>query len=205
MDEIYRNTPLDEIPWNREEPPELLIHFIESENIQPCRTLDLGCGAGNYAVYLATRGCEVTGVDFTATAIKLAQQNAKKKGLQCTFIAADVIKDFPAFDKKFDFAYDWGLLHHILPKDRQTYVNNLSAVLNPGATYISVCFSEKDASFSGRDKYKTTGRGTTLYFSSENELRELFAPCFDIIELYTTELAGKFETHTFNCALMSRK
>ena len=205
MDDIYSNTPLDEIPWNREEPPELLIHFIESENIQPCRALDLGCGAGNYAVYLASRGFDVTAIDFSPTAIKLAKQNVKSKAVQCTFIAADVIKDFPAFDKKFDFAYDWGLLHHILPEDRQKYVKNVHALLNPGGKYLSVCFSEKDKGFERNGKYSRTSIGSTLYFSSEDELKELFFPCFDIIELYTTKIAGKFETHLFNYAFMIKK
>ena len=81
FDNIYKNTPLDEIPWNHERPPEPFLELLHSGKVTPCRTLDLGCGAGNYAVYLATRGFEVTGIDFSPAAIKIAKENAEKKGV----------------------------------------------------------------------------------------------------------------------------
>jgi SAM-dependent methyltransferase len=57
--------------------------------VRPCRTIDLGCGAGNYAIYLPGLGFEVTGVDSSPTAIKIAGENAKKQGVRCRFIVAD--------------------------------------------------------------------------------------------------------------------
>ena len=63
MDRIYKNMPLEKIPWNSETPPEALVELVESGKVKPCRAIDLGCGAGNYAVYLAGRGFEVTGID----------------------------------------------------------------------------------------------------------------------------------------------
>ena len=78
MDDIYKNVPLEEIPWNIETPPRLLVELVDTGKIKPCRAIDLGCGAGNYAVYLASRGFDVTGVDFSSEAIKIAKQNAKK-------------------------------------------------------------------------------------------------------------------------------
>jgi cyclopropane fatty-acyl-phospholipid synthase-like methyltransferase len=205
MDEIYRNTPLEDIPWNRETPPDLLVHLVDTGKVQPCRAIDLGCGAGNYVIYLASKGFDVTGVDFSPTAINLAKKNAKSKGVDCSFIVADVTNDFPGFNQGFDFAYDWGLLHHVFPEYRKTYVKNIYNLLNPKGKYLSLCFSEKDEGFEREGKYSKTDIGSTLYFSSEDELRELFAPSFDIIELYTTRIAGKFETHTFNYVFMSKK
>ena len=54
MDKIYRNMPLEEIPWNIETPPDALVELIESGKVKPCKTIDFGCGAGNYAIYLAS-------------------------------------------------------------------------------------------------------------------------------------------------------
>ena len=54
----------------------------------------MGCGAGNYAIYLASIGFDVTGVDLSPTAIKIAKENAKKKGVTSNFLIADVLGDF---------------------------------------------------------------------------------------------------------------
>jgi 2-polyprenyl-3-methyl-5-hydroxy-6-metoxy-1,4-benzoquinol methylase len=63
MDEIYQKMPLERIPWNIETPSAALVALVDSKSVTPCRAIDLGCGTGNYAVYLASRGFDVTGVD----------------------------------------------------------------------------------------------------------------------------------------------
>ena len=205
MDEIYRNMPLEEIPWNMQAPPELLVELVDAGKVQPCRVIDLGCGAGNYAVYLAERGFEVTGVDISPAAIAIAGKNADKKGLKCNFFVADVVEELEKVKQTWDFAYDWGLLHHIAPEQRHKYVENVYRVLNPSGKYLSVCFSEKDAGFGGSGKYRKTRFGSVLYFSSDDELRELFQACFQVIDLRTVEIDGKFESHIFNYAFMERR
>ena len=167
MDGIYRNLQPENIPWNIESPPEVLVRLVESGSIRPGKTLDLGCGAGNYAIYLAGRGFDVTGVDISPTAIRIATENARKKGVRCRFIVADLLGDMHEVPETFDFAYDWELLHHIYPEDRERYIRNVHSVLKPGGLYLSVSFSEEDPQFGGRGKYRSTRIGTTLYFSSE--------------------------------------
>ncbi|MHC4255655.1 MAG: class I SAM-dependent methyltransferase, partial [Planctomycetota bacterium] len=141
MDEVYKNMSLDKIPWNIQTPPELLVQLIESGKIQPCRAIDLGCGAGNYAIYLAQIGFDVTGIDFSPTAIKIAQENANARGVKCDFIVADVVNRFSDISGTWDFVYDWGLLHHIFPEHREKYVKNVYNILNPKGKYLSLCFS----------------------------------------------------------------
>jgi len=195
IDRIYRTVPLDAIPWNVGTPPDALVALVESGSVRPCRTIDLGCGAGNYAIYLAGLGFDVSGVDSSPTAIRIAEKNAREKGVRCRFIVADLLGDLHEVTGTFDFAFDWELLHHIFPEDRETYVRNVHKVLNPGATYLSVCFSEQDPQFGGTGKFRTTPIGTTLYFSSESELRELFLPYFVIRDLKTIEVGGKYGSH----------
>jgi len=205
IDDLYKNTPLDEIPWNIETPPELLVELVDSGKVRPCKAIDLGCGAGNYAIYLAGRGFEVTGVDFSPTAIRIAKENADKKGAKCNFFVADVVDELDEVNQTWDFVYGWGLLHHISPERRQKYLENVSRILNPKGKYLSVCFSEKDTGFGGSGKYRKTQLGSVLYFSCEDELRELFKAYFQIIDLRTVEISGKFESHIFNYAFMERK
>jgi len=205
VDRIYRTIPLENIPWNNETPPDALAGLVQKGIVRPCRTIDLGCGAGNYAIYLAGLGFDVTGVDSSPTAIKIARENAEKRGARCRFIVADLLGDLHEVEDTFDFAYDWELLHHIFPEDRETYIKNVSTILNPGGTYFSVCFSEKDPQFGGSGKYRKTRIGTTLYFSSESELRDLTAPYFTIRELKTIEVSGKFGPHCAVCLLAERR
>ena len=204
-DSIYKKIPLDEIPWNIETPPEALVELVKGGRVKPCKTIDLGCGAGNYAIYLASMGFDVTGIDISPTAIEFARENAIRKGVRCKFLAGDVLSALDEVMGTFDFAYDWELLHHIFPEKRKKYVENVHKILNPGGKYLSVCFSEKDTQFGGSGKYRKTHIGTILYFSSEGELRDLFEPYFKIKELKTIEIIGKSTSHFANYAFMERK
>jgi 2-polyprenyl-3-methyl-5-hydroxy-6-metoxy-1,4-benzoquinol methylase len=205
IDRIYQKIPLDKIPWNSETPPDALVELVQDGKVRPCRTIDLGCGAGNYAIYLAGLGFDVTGVDSSPTAIKISGEHAKKRGVRCRFIVADLLGDLQEVTGTFDFAYDWELLHHIFPEDRESYIKNVHKILNPKAMYFSVCFSEKDPQFGGSGKYRKTQIGTTLYFSSESELRELISPYFTIRELKTIEVSGKYGPHCAVSVLAERR
>ena len=197
--------PVEDIPWNRPEPPGLLVDLVESGKVAPCKAIDLGCGAGNYAIYLASRGFSMTAVDISPRAIEIARQNASRKGVECVFISADLLGDLEELGQGFDFAYDWELLHHLFPEQRKKYVENVSRLLNPGAKYFSVCFSEEDPQFGGKGKYRRTRLGTHLYFSSENELRQLFSQHFKILDLRTVEITAESGSHSVIYAFMEKK
>jgi len=205
MDAIYRNRPLDQIPWNIESPPDALVELVKSGKVDICKAIDLGCGFGHYTIYMASFGFDMTGVDVSPTAIKIARENAKKRDVRCHFIVADVLGDLGETEETYDFAYDWELLHHIFPEGRKRYVENVSKILNPQGQYLSVCFNEKDPHFGGSGKYRETPLGTILYFSSEDELRKIFEPYFNIQELRTFEIRGKPVPHLANYVFMNRK
>ena len=97
--------------------------------------------------------------------------------------------------KVFGLAYDWEVLHHIFPEERGVYIDNIRKMLEPGGIYLSVCFSEQDPDFGGEGKYRQTPINTTLYFSSEEEIRNLLVTDFTIKELRTVEIAGKYGPH----------
>lgn len=204
-EDVYRKVPINEIPWNREDPPEVLVELVESGKVQPCRCIDLGCGTGNYAIFLSKKGFAVTGIDISPSAIKIAKENAKEKGARCDFIVADVLHVADQVHENFDFAFDWEVLHHVFPQKRERYVQNVFNILNPGGMYLSVCFSDKEPRFGGKGKYRHTPLGTFLYFSSEKELGRLFSRFFTIVDLKTVEIRGKVAVHLANYALMEKK
>jgi ribosomal protein L11 methylase PrmA len=82
MDKIYSKIPLEKIPWNFQTPPATLVDLVNSRKVKPCKTVDMGCGTGNYAIYLGSLGFDVTGFDVSKSAVKIAIKNAKKKNIK---------------------------------------------------------------------------------------------------------------------------
>lgn len=80
-------------------PSRFLVSAVEGA--EPGRALDLACGAGRHARWLAERGWQVTAVDFSAVALAEARRLAAAQGLDVEWIEADVLAWEPpaqAFD-----------------------------------------------------------------------------------------------------------
>ncbi len=205
MEQIYGNAPPDKIPWNIKQPPKQLVELVESGIVAPCRAIDLGCGAGNYAIWLAKNGFKVTGIDLSESAVKLARKQAKQENVKCIFKAGDLTDTKFIADTEWEFAYDWEVLHHVFPEVRDKYIRNVVKLLQKGAAYYTVCFSEEDKDFGGEGKYRKTPMDTTLYFSSEKEIAQLLDAHFEIKEITTTEITGKYGPHMAVIAFAVKK
>ncbi len=205
MDEIYSTVPLEKIPWNIETPPDLLKKVVDTHLDKTSKIIELGCGAGNYVIYLAGKGFDVTGVDISPKAIDIAKKSMNKKGVKCKFVVSNVLSDMTEIIDNYDFAYDWELLHHIFPEDREKYINNVYRLLKPGGAYLSVFFSEESPQFGGKEKYRKTPLNTVLYFSSESEILKLVKPLFKVLELKTVEIQGKYSPHKAIYTLLKKQ
>jgi cyclopropane fatty-acyl-phospholipid synthase-like methyltransferase len=105
--------------------------------------LDAGCGTGENALFFASRGQKVTGIDFLAEPIKQARQKAAERGLTVTFLVMDALalKELP---EVFDTVIDSGLFHVFSDDDRRRYVEGLASVLKPGGRLFLLCFSDEE-------------------------------------------------------------
>jgi len=195
IDEIYRTFAPEDIPWNRPELPVPLVELLNAGTIRQCRAIEFGCGLGNHSIEMARRGFDVTGVDVSPTAIRMAKENAAAADVQVRFVAADVTHTLDLPEGSYDFGWDWEMLHHIFPEQRIPYVRNLARILAPGALHLSVCFSEHDTMF-GAGKRRVTPIGTELYFSSVEEIEALYAPHFDISSLGLIDIVGTRASHS---------
>lgn len=205
LDTIYREKSSEDIPWNRPEPPQVLSDLINKNRIRPCKTIDLGCGLGNYSRYLADNGFETLGIDFSEVAIEKAISLTNGSASKCGFRHLNILDDIQELKESFGFAFEWEVLHHIFPQRRKQYVQNVHKMLTKGGKYLSVCFTEEDPCFGGIGKVRKTPLGTTLYFSSKEEIRELFTPYFKILSLKIIEIPGKPYPHMAIYSFMEKK
>lgn len=121
-------------PWDigaREE----LVSLVESGRIKPCRAIDLGCGTGANALYLAQKGFEVTGVDYSETAIEKARARAKEAGTSVNFIVND-LTNLHHVSGTFDFLLDYGVLDDLRLEQREAYFRNILPLTHSGSHYL---------------------------------------------------------------------
>ena len=103
--------------------------------------LDAGCGTGENALYLASRGHEVWGLDFIPVAIEGAK--AKERGLGVDFQVGDALK-LDQLGRTFDTVIDCGLFHTFADEERPLYVSGLATVVRPGGSVHILCFSDQE-------------------------------------------------------------
>ncbi|MFI5558567.1 class I SAM-dependent methyltransferase [Amycolatopsis japonica] len=101
--------------------------------------LDAGCGSGENALHLASRGLSVLGVDVAETALAIARRRASGLGLEAEFMTADALH-LERLGRRFDTVLDCGLFHAFDADERVAYVKSLEAVTK-GTLYI-LCFSD---------------------------------------------------------------
>ena len=83
--------------------------------------LDLGCGSGFWAVGLAQRGWQVTGVDFVPKALRRAGDRARQAGVELRLVHGDVTKlGASAVGSDYPLLLDFGIFHDELTDPQRT-------------------------------------------------------------------------------------
>lgn len=126
------------MPWEGG-PRAELVDLVESGGIQPCRAIDLGCGTGSNAIYLAQRGFGVSGVDFASAAIAKARRRAASAGVSVSFVVDDLTR-LRGVSGVFDFLLDYGTFDDLTPDDRERYLESLLRLSHAGSRYLLWCF-----------------------------------------------------------------
>lgn len=130
---LYLTNP----PWDTGITPPELVSFINSH--PPGRALDLGCGTGTNAVFMAQHGWQVTGVDFISRAIRSARRKSDQAGVKVDFFLDDVAR-LRKVKGLFDLVLDIGCFHSLQEKEKKTYIQNLERILRPGGTFLMYTF-----------------------------------------------------------------
>jgi len=122
--------------WDYKQPSQELVCFIAAGLIPIYgNCLDIGCGAGNEAIFLAQLGYCVTGIDFSANALEIAKERAKIKNANVTWIKR-MVADTGLSGNSFDFINDRACFHHIPENERKQYANEVYRLLKPGGRLL---------------------------------------------------------------------
>ena len=163
-------------------PDESLAGDFGRQALRPGRVLELGCGNGRNAVYMASLGCSVDAVDFSQTAIEWGRDRARAAGREVRYVHESVLK-IDIISATYDLVYDSGCFHHIAPHRRQAYVKLVSTALKPGGTFSMICFRPEGGSgLTDIQVYERRTLGGGLGYS-ESALLAIFGSCFRIVEI----------------------
>ena len=103
--------------------------------------LDAGCGTGENALYVASLGLSVLGVDAAETALAIARKKADDRGIEVEFAAADAFH-LERLGRRFETVLDCGLFHTFDGDERPSYVVSLATVTERDGTLYVLCFSD---------------------------------------------------------------
>jgi len=121
---------LGRTPWDTRITPPELIEVIEGKQIPAGSALDVGCGSGTNAIYLAQHGFNTIGMDVSYLAIMRARCKARRIKTTVKFYAGDVLtlskKEGPDITIPVDFVLDIGCLNSLAEKYLDTYLAGLA-------------------------------------------------------------------------------
>jgi SAM-dependent methyltransferase len=160
-------------PFFTTRPDENLAEWFAGGLLTPGRVLELGCGQGRNAVYMAGLGCRVDAVDFSSEAIAQAKERAGQVGRQVNFRCCSIF-DTEIADGAYDLVYDSGCFHHLPPHRRKSYVALVQRALKPGGRYGLTCFRpEGGGGLSDQQVYERASLGGGLGYTGDR-LRTLW-------------------------------
>ncbi len=131
-----------EPPWTINEAQPDLVEAVSDGEIRGPTVLDAGCGTGDNAIYLASKGFKVTGVDVSAKAISIAMQKARDAKVDVKFITLDAL-NISSLAMKFDTIIDFGLFHNFAGDSRERYVRELSDVCVSKGQLLMLCIADQ--------------------------------------------------------------
>ncbi|WP_226085123.1 class I SAM-dependent methyltransferase [Mesobacillus sp. S13] len=197
------------IPFFENHPDENLVEYMENGRITAGKALELGCGPGRNAIYLARNGFNVDAVDQSAEGLEWAKERAQEQEVKVNFVQRNIF-DLKIEEGSYDLVYDSGCFHHIPPHRRMSYIDLVQRALKPGGSFALTCFVQGGelggADISDWEVYRGKSMRGGLGFTDE-KLKGIFQE-FTAVEIRKMKDlnsdTGKFGTSALLAALFKK-
>jgi ubiquinone/menaquinone biosynthesis C-methylase UbiE len=188
-------------------------------DIGSMKVIDLGCGVGPNALYIAEHGAHVIGIDISPTAIDIAKNRARDAGIDIEYRVGNFGARLPFPDASFDLALDIMASNSLSERERDIYLREMYRILTPGGyvIYRGLC---KDGDTNAKNLLRIfPGPEHDTYIMpkihlvervfSEAEFRSLYGNYFTIASLEKKSNYAHFDGKSFKrnyfVALLQRK
>ena len=176
---LYKSQKVETMPWYNQNLDPDLEDELDRRKITNGKFLDLGTGPATQAIWLSKRGFKVIGCDLSEAAIKRARKvYANEKNID--FIVDDILNS-KLKENEFDYIFDRGCFHVLLPADRQSYITKIKQILKDNGILFLKCFSDKEPRQEGPYKF------------SQDEITDLFSKYFIIDSIKETVYQGTLD------------
>jgi SAM-dependent methyltransferase len=156
---------------------------VTPERLAPGRAVDLGCGAGANAVFLAQAGFVVVGVDFSSVALRKARRAsiAANVSERVHLVRGDLTApDLPGVEGPFDLLVDYGTLDDLASADRRKMAATIVRLARPGSIFVMYAFYAARADL---PRFSLTGPSRVTLALEPGEEVDLFGRAFEIERL----------------------
>jgi cyclopropane fatty-acyl-phospholipid synthase-like methyltransferase len=175
----YKEEDVETMPWFYPDLDPDLQKALYKLKINSGRALDLGTGPGTQAIALAKEGFDVTGSDFSITAVEKAREKVKGSNLKINFVQDDILRS--KLNHQFDIVFDRGCFHVFPPEQRMDYVNVIKELIKPKGYLFLKCFSYLEKREEG--PYRFTPK----------EIEDYFRPHFSVYSIEDTVFHGTLD------------
>jgi len=190
-------------PWDAVGVRPELQRMVEDGALTPANhpnVIDLGCGSGANAVFLATHGFDITAVDFSPTGLRKAERRAEQAGVaeRCRFIEADLTAPhlWDLVGGPFDLLIDASTIDDLTGSRRVAVAENVARLARPGAVMLCWC---NYATAEQLPRFSFTRPSRLVPVIEPGEEQRLFGEAFDIELLRPSD--ADFEA----CLLLRRR
>lgn len=182
-----------DLPWDTGVPDEQLVTAVERGVVAPGRALEVGCGTGTNALWLAQRGFDVVAVDVAPLAIEAARKKAPH-GARCEFVVLDFLADTPP-RAPYDFVFDRGCFHILDEHEaRARFAARVAALLAPDGQWLSLIGSTE-----GPPREAGPPR------RSARDIASAIEPALELVELHTFFFGAHLDAPAKAWAVRSRR
>lgn len=125
-------------PWDVGRPDFNLIEVVTQRPVHACKVLEVGCGTGDNAIWLAQNRFKVMGVDASDIAIDKAMAKADDADVKCDFFHADFLRS-EIQGAPFGFIFDRGCFHSFdSGDDRKSFAEKAAGLLEGQGLWLTI-------------------------------------------------------------------